>query len=71
VIEAATQHSAAEYTPWEGTRVPMRVVHTLVRGHFAMRDGVLSSTTTGEYLERPHSGATALAGMNTLPKEAE
>ena len=71
VIEAATQHSAADYTPWEGTRVPMRVVHTLVRGHFAMRDGVLSPTTSGKYLERPHSGAAALAEMNRLPKETE
>jgi dihydropyrimidinase len=60
-ITAETQHSGAAYTPWEGTEVPLRVVHTLVRGHFALRDGELSTTTTGQYLERPHSGATALA----------
>jgi dihydropyrimidinase len=60
-ITAETQHSGAEYTPWEGTEVPLRVVHTIVRGHFALRDGVVSDETTGTYLWRDHSGATALA----------
>ena len=60
-ISAATQHSGAEYTPWEGTRVPLQVVHTLVRGQFALRDGQLADRTTGQYLRRPTSGATALA----------
>jgi dihydropyrimidinase len=60
-INAATQYSGADYTPWEGTEIPLRVVHTLVRGHFVLRDGVLSDTTTGTYLVREHSGATALA----------
>ncbi|GAB3271493.1 dihydroorotase [Kineosporia babensis] len=65
-INAETQHSGAEYTPWEGTEVPLRIVHTIVRGHFALRDGVLSETTTGTYLRRETSGATALA---TIAKE--
>lgn len=69
VIEAGTQHSGAEYTPWEGMHVPLRVVHTLVRGHFAMRDGELSATTTGEYLERAQSGAAALAAQADQLKE--
>jgi dihydropyrimidinase len=60
-IAAETQHSGADYTPWEGTEVPLRVLHTIVRGHFAMRDGQLSETTTGTYLRREHSGAAALA----------
>jgi dihydropyrimidinase len=60
-INAATQHSGAEYTPWEGTEVPLRVVHTIVRGQFALRDGVLAESTTGRFLRRKHSGATALA----------
>lgn len=60
-INAATQYSGAEYTPWEGTEVPLRVVHTIVRGRFALRDGVLAETTTGRFLRREHSGATALA----------
>jgi dihydropyrimidinase len=64
-INAATQHSAAEYTPWEGTEVPLRVVHTIVRGQFALRDGVLAETTTGRFLRREHSGATALAAAGT------
>jgi dihydropyrimidinase len=64
-ITAETQHSGAGYTPWEGTEVPLRVVHTIVRGHFALRDGVLSETTTGRYLRRPASGAAALAAIET------
>ncbi|GAB6902219.1 dihydroorotase [Kineosporia succinea] len=60
-INAATQHSGAEYTPWEGTEVPLRVVHTIVRGHFAMRDGVVADRPGGTYLRREKSGATALA----------
>jgi dihydropyrimidinase len=64
-ITAETQHSGAQYTPWEGTEVPLRVVHTIVRGHFAMRDGVLADSTTGTYLRRPTSGAAALAALST------
>ncbi|WP_194839906.1 dihydroorotase [Aeromicrobium yanjiei] len=61
VINAATQHSGAEYTPWEGTEVPLSVVHTLVRGQFALRDGQLAQETTGRFLRRERSGAAALA----------
>ncbi|WP_431939900.1 dihydroorotase [Nocardia grenadensis] len=60
-ISAATQHSAAEYTPWEGREVPLSVRHTIVGGHFAVRDGVLADAPTGNYLSRPKSGAAALA----------
>lgn len=70
-IEASSQHSAADYTPWEGTELPLRIIHTLVRGHFALRDGVLSETTTGQYLEREHSGATALAALTAENKEVK
>jgi len=63
-IEATTQHSAAGYTPWEGVQVPLRIVHTLVRGRFAVRDGQVSSETTGVYLERRRSGAAALAAQS-------
>ncbi len=63
VISAATQHSGADYTPWEGTKVPLRVVHTIVRGQFAVRDGELADRTTGRYLRREHSGAAALAAV--------
>ena len=59
-ITAATQHSAAGYTPWEGQQAPVRIMHTLVRGHFAVRDGELSSDPVGSYLRRPRSGASAL-----------
>ena len=60
-VRAETQHSAAAYSPWEGQEVPLRVVHTLVRGHFAVRDGVLSQNPAGTYLPRTHGGAAALA----------
>ena len=61
-IAAATQHSAAEYTPWEGTELPLSVLHTLVGGAFALRDGVLTEARSGTYIHRPHSGASALEG---------
>ncbi len=61
VITAGTQHSAAEFTPWEGTELPLSVTHTIVRGRFALRDGSLTDERTGEYVARAHSGAAALA----------
>jgi dihydropyrimidinase len=60
-VRAETQYSAAEYSPWEGVEIPLKVVHTLVRGHFAVRDGELSQQPTGVYLPRERSGAAALA----------
>ncbi len=61
-IDAATQHSAAEFTPWQGWPVPVRIVHTLVRGAFAVRDGeLIGPGGHGQYLSRPRSGASALA----------
>lgn len=60
-ITAATQHSAAEYTPWEGTELPLSVVHTIVRGRFSLRDGALTDARAGDYVHRAHSGASALA----------
>lgn len=44
--------------------MPLRVVHTIVRGQFAVRDGVLAKSTTGRYLRREHSGAAALAAID-------
>ncbi|MBK1783646.1 dihydroorotase [Prauserella cavernicola] len=69
-VRAEQQHSAAEYSPWEGTEIPLRVVHTIVRGHFAVRDGVLSSTPAGTYLSRSRGGAAALAHADTLKEDA-
>lgn len=62
-IRAATQRSAAQFTPWEGRKVDLRIVHTIVRGDFALRDGELTSEIRGSYLARPHSGAAALAAV--------
>ncbi|MDN3480651.1 amidohydrolase family protein [Arthrobacter sp. APC 3897] len=61
-ITAETQHSAADYTPWEGTEIPLSVAHTLVGGRFALRDGALTDICAGKYISRPHSGAAALEG---------
>jgi len=59
-IAAATQHSAAQFTPWEGRRVDVSVVHTILRGRFAVRDGELTTHIGGEFVARPRSGSTAL-----------
>lgn len=61
IITAETQYSAAEYTPWEGTKLPLSIVHTLVGGRFALRDGVLTDARAGRFVPRAHSGAAALA----------
>jgi dihydropyrimidinase len=63
-ITAETQYSAAEYTPWEGTELPLSVVHTIVRGNFALRDGELTDARVGSFVHRAHSGAAALAEEN-------
>lgn len=59
-ISASTQYSAAEYTPWEGQQAPVRIVHTLLGGCFAVRDGEVSTEPAGRYLRRSRSGASAL-----------
>lgn len=58
-VAAATQHSGAQYSVWEGWDVGCRVDHTIVRGKFAVRDGQLR-TANGRYLARSQSGRAAL-----------
>lgn len=58
-VTAANQHSGAQYSVWEGWKVGCRVVHTLLRGRFAVRDGQVLDPG-GEYVARPRSGAAAL-----------
>ncbi len=58
-IEAATQLSGAEYTPWDGHPVGVTIRDTLVRGEFAFRDGSIVPGARGQFLERPSSGAGA------------
>lgn len=60
-IDANTQHSSAQFTPWQGRTVDLRIVHTVLRGVFAVRDGQLTDAIAGAYVRRPHSGAAALA----------
>ena len=68
-IDAATQHSAAEYTPWQGQSVPLQVIHTLVGGEFALRDRQLTEHTPGRYLHRSRSGAAALDRLSDLKEQ--
>jgi dihydropyrimidinase len=58
-VAAATQHSGSGYSVWEGWPVRCRVEHTLLRGRFAVRSGVVAEPH-GEYVPRPHSGRAAL-----------
>jgi dihydropyrimidinase len=62
-IAAADLLASAEYTPWEGYEVGCRVVHTLVRGRFAHRDGAAVAGAGGRFVHRAHSGAAALEGI--------
>jgi dihydropyrimidinase len=66
VIDAATQHSGAGYSVWEGWPVRCRVETTLVRGRLAVRDGVVSSGPGGSYLPRASSGAAALSAAGLI-----
>ena len=58
-IEAATQHSGAGYSVFEGWDVGCRVEHTLLRGRFTVRNGQVTDTH-GTYVARPRSGRAAL-----------
>jgi dihydropyrimidinase len=40
-------HSDAGYSIYEGERMQARVIHTLSRGRFALRDGALEEATIG------------------------
>lgn len=63
MITAEGQHSAAAYSVWEGVELDCRITDTIVRGRFAMKDGVIESAF-GEYLHRSSSGATALKAVD-------
>jgi dihydropyrimidinase len=62
-VTAATQHSGAEYSVWEGWNSDVSIEHTIVRGRFALRDGQLTQTT-GQFVPRRHSGHRALAALS-------
>jgi dihydropyrimidinase len=63
-VTAATQHSGAEYSVWEGWTSDVSIDHTIVRGRFTVRDGEVG-TATGDYLPRRHSGRRALDALET------
>ena len=59
VVQAATQHSGAQYSVWEGWKVNCTVEHTLLRGRWAVRDGSVGPAS-GTYVRRSRSGRAAL-----------
>jgi len=59
-VEAKTQHTMAGYSVWEGAVLDCRITDTIIRGRFAVRDGVLQPPVGAEYLARPRSGRAAL-----------
>ena len=54
VADAARMHSDAGFSIYDGWRFKGKVVHTLVRGRFAYRDGALCDDAVGHgrYLRR-------------------
>lgn len=64
-IDAATQYSAAEYTPWQGFELDCRVTATVSAGRVVYRDGVFDESGRGRYLPRAASGAAALAALDS------
>jgi dihydropyrimidinase len=59
-VRAESQRSAAGYTIYEGWELAGAVEHTLVRGHFVLRDRQLVRDGGGRYQARARSGAAAL-----------
>jgi dihydropyrimidinase/allantoinase len=53
-LTGASVQSSAGYSIYEGWNFTGRVIHTLVRGRFALRDGMLDdgAVGTGRYLHR-------------------
>lgn len=62
-VTAATQHSGAEYSVWEGWNSEVSIEQTIVQGRFAVRDGKLTNST-GQFVPRRHSGHKALAALS-------
>ncbi len=46
-IDDAELHSRSKASPWHGHDVKGRVIHTIVRGRFVLRDGSLQAETRG------------------------
>jgi dihydroorotase-like cyclic amidohydrolase len=57
-METKDIHSAAGYSIYEGWEVLCRIVHTIVRGEFVKRDGMIKPVEGhGKYYRRPKSGS--------------
>lgn len=61
-VRAAEQHSAAEYTIYEGWELTGAVEHTVLRGRFVVRDREVVAHGGGRFQPRRRSGAAALQG---------
>jgi dihydroorotase-like cyclic amidohydrolase len=58
-VSSSKTISSAGYSIYDGWKLKGRIVHTLVRGAFAMRDGALNDACIGRgrYLRRKLSAA--------------
>ena len=63
-VRGDAQQSRAGYSIYDGWELRCRVVHTLVGGRFALRDGVLTGESRGSFIGRPHSGQAAAPAAN-------
>jgi len=58
-VDGDALRSRAGYSIYDGRQLDCAVVHTLVRGRFALRDGVLTGETRGAFVPRRASGRAA------------
>ncbi len=61
VLDAGHLKSSAGYSIYEGTRFTGRIVHTVVRGDFVLREGELVETAVGRGRYLPRGGASSAA----------
>jgi len=59
-VEGDALQSRAGYSIYDGWELRCSVVHTLVRGRFALRDGRLAGESRGAFVARPWSGRAAM-----------
>ena len=58
-VDGDALHSRAGYSIYDGWELDCTVVHTLVRGRFALRDGALTDASRGAFVARRVSGRAA------------
>ena len=70
-VSSAKSLSSAGYSIYDGWKLKGRVVHTLVRGAFAMRDGALDDACVGRgrYIRRRLSADLAFSRMRARRRD--